>query len=321
MKYYVGFDGGGTKTACLLIDERGYPCTAAEGAGSSWRRYGAAAVAQTLQELAGRCLREVGAGFEDLHGVCAGLPLVGEDKTGDTELQAALAPVFTKLSLLNDTEVGWAGSLACGAGINVVAGTGSIAYGRSESGRAARSGGWTEQFGDEGSCYWLALRGMQLFTKQADGRCPKGPLYDMIRREYALESDFDFIPLVLQEMLPYREKTAALQKLLSDAADAGDEGARKLYEEAAGELAQMANAVKEALDFSAAPVAVSYSGGAFKAGDKILVPFTAALAAQGMRLTPPRLTPVQGAALLALRQFAPGQFSTAKQNLLAASAG
>lgn len=316
MNYFLGFDGGGTKTACLLVNEKGQVCATAEGAGASWRQHGARQVAATMQGLAQSCLREASTCFAELLGVCAGLPLVGEDAEGDSQLHAALAPVFPTLHLVNDTEVGWAGSLACEAGVNVVAGTGSIAYGCDESGKAARSGGWTEQFGDEGSCYWLALQGMQLFTKQADGRSPRGPLYEQVRREYALENDFDFIPLVLGEMLPYREKTAAFQKLLSDAADEGDAAALMLYTQAGEELALMAQAVKEALNFTAKPVAVSYSGGAFKAGEKILRPFEAALTAQGMRLSPPRLTPVQGAALLALRRYAPAGFAAARATLL-----
>ncbi len=55
----------------------------------------------------------------------------------------------------NDMVCGWAGSLACADGINVVAGTGSICYGEYQ-GRSARCGGWGELFSDEGSAYWIA---------------------------------------------------------------------------------------------------------------------------------------------------------------------
>ena len=69
----------------------------------------------------------------------------------------------------------WAGSLACEDGISVIAGTGSMAYGEYE-GRSARAGGWGELIGDEGSAYWIAREGMNLFSRMSDGRAPRGPL-------------------------------------------------------------------------------------------------------------------------------------------------
>ena len=74
------------------------------------------------------------------------------------------------------------GSLALKPGINIVAGTGSIAFGKSRENVSARSGGWSTFFGDEGSCYWLGRRTMELFTKQADGRVKEGELYHILKR-------------------------------------------------------------------------------------------------------------------------------------------
>ena len=76
----------------------------------------------------------------------------------------------------NDMICSWAGSLACADGISVIAGTGSMAYGE-YAGRAARAGGWGELIGDEGSAYWIAREGMNLFSRMSDGRAPRGPLY------------------------------------------------------------------------------------------------------------------------------------------------
>ena len=70
----------------------------------------------------------------------------------------------------------WAGSLACADGISVIAGTGSMAYGE-YAGRQARCGGWGELIGDEGSAYWIAREGMNLFSRMSDGRAARGPLH------------------------------------------------------------------------------------------------------------------------------------------------
>ena len=74
----------------------------------------------------------------------------------------------------NDMVCSWAGSLACADGISVIAGTGSMAYGE-YAGRQARCGGWGELIGDEGSAYWIAREGMNLFSRMSDGRVAARP--------------------------------------------------------------------------------------------------------------------------------------------------
>ena len=74
---------------------------------------------------------------------------------------------------------GWAGSLGAEDGINIVAGTGSIGYGQRGS-VSARAGGWGEAFSDEGSAYWIAMQGLNAYSRMSDGRLPKGPLHTLI---------------------------------------------------------------------------------------------------------------------------------------------
>jgi N-acetylglucosamine kinase-like BadF-type ATPase len=85
---------------------------------------------------------------------------------------------------------GWAGSLLCRDGISIVAGTGSIGYGE-RAGAAARSGGWGELFSDEGSAYWIACRGLNLFARMSDGRAEPGPLYEIVRQASGIGDDLD----------------------------------------------------------------------------------------------------------------------------------
>lgn len=182
MPYFLGIDGGGSKTDCLLVDGWGQSLAAASGGGSSYRQHGKDGVVKSLQELSGQCLRKAGLSLEQINGVCIGLPLFDENAANDAYMSSAIQAIFPQNIIVNDVQVGWAGSLACQPGINVVAGTGSIAFGRDGAGHTARSGGWSEFFSDEGSAYWVAMRGMGLFTKQADGRVPKGALYRLIKK-------------------------------------------------------------------------------------------------------------------------------------------
>lgn len=315
MPCFLGIDGGGTKTACLLVDEKGQKLAQVTGTGTSHRQHGGEAVLKTLRQLARQCAQQAGISLEQLGGVCVGLPAYGENATMDAMMREGIHAIFPHVLIVNDVQVGWAGSLACMPGIHVVAGTGSIAFGCDQEGHTARSGGWCEHFGDEGSSYWLAKLGMQLFTKQADGRVPRGAMYTKVREAYGLDDDYEFVRVAEQQLLPKREKTAAFQRLVADAAKEGDASVPPLYQSAGAELAQMAEAVKRKLRFGGEPVPVSYSGGTFLVGDMLLAPFRQALEAKGMDLRAPLLSPVEGAALLAVKTFAPPSFADAAMGL------
>jgi N-acetylglucosamine kinase-like BadF-type ATPase len=78
----------------------------------------------------------------------------------------------------------------------------------------------------------------------------------------------------------------------------------RIFEDAAGELAALVEAVGEALEFeSAEPIAVSYSGGVFQTGELILGPLQRQLAERSKRheLREPVLAPYLGAALHAAK--------------------
>jgi N-acetylglucosamine kinase-like BadF-type ATPase len=195
--------------------------------------------------------------------------------------------------------------LACADGINIVAGTGSIGYGQRQ-GLAARSGGWGEAFSDEGSAYWIAAQGLNAYSRMSDGRLPKGVLHAVFNRELELEHDLDICARVYGEQAYARSDFARLSLIVAKAAQAGDETARRIYQEAGNELAQIADALRRSLGFGAGePVPLSYSGGAFSAGELLLAPFEQALrlACPAFELRSPIHEPHYGAALYAAKLF------------------
>ena len=202
--------------------------------------------------------------------------------------------------VVNDGVIGYLGALGGQPGINVVAGTGSIAFGMDGDGRVARCGGWTEHFSDEGSCYWLGKQMMALFCREADGRTPRGPLYDIVRETFQLRNDFDFVPLMEKNVIPVRRQVAAQQRLLLQAADAGDRAAVQVYAQAARELAGLAEGVKKQLRFSGT-VPVSMTGGALHAMRHMEKFWLEALSKQNMCYHEAEASPVEGAVMLALK--------------------
>ena len=305
MRYYIGIDGGGTKTAICAASVDNSTVRYSKTSGTSWREHGAGKVAQNLKKS---ILDLTGDDYGSIAGMAMGLPCHGESADGDSALEQAVREEFAgiKIYFTNDVEVGWAGSMALSPGINIVAGTGAIAFGKDSNGNTARSGGWSEFFGDEGSCYWMGRKVMELFSKQSDGRMPRDELYTIVRKELSLNNDFGFIDMIHSRYVGYRKQVASMQFLAEKAALAGSPSAKALYTEAVGELLLLVISIRDKLDFSEKPFNVSYTGGLFKAGEFVMPQFSREIEKEGGQLSAPHFTPVEGAVLLAYQHFEAG---------------
>jgi N-acetylglucosamine kinase-like BadF-type ATPase len=303
---FLGVDGGGTKTAFVLLDRPGRVLATATGGSTYYPEVGLAAVREVLASGIREVLASAGVAAHDIEHAFFGIPAFGEDTAADAELVRAPEPLLPRerYTCGNDMVCSWAGALACADGISVIAGTGSIAYGEYHGGQA-RAGGWGEVFGDEGSAYWIAREGLAAFSRMSDGRLPAGPLQAAIRSHFNMASDLDVAGRINGQSSTERSSIAQLARLVADAARAGDATARGIYTRAGAELAAIAVAVAARLavpTHEALPV--SYSGGVFAAGPLVLEPLAAALATsgRGFRLQPPLLPPVLGAAIYAARR-------------------
>jgi N-acetylglucosamine kinase-like BadF-type ATPase len=304
---YLGVDGGGTKTALVLLDSEGTIRASHLAPGSYYLTIGMEGLGALLVEAVAAVLAKAGVRPEEVDFAFFGLPAYGED----TALIGPLSRLPQRCLPAghyfcgNDMICGWAGSLLCRDGISMVAGTGSICYGE-RNGSIARCGGWGELFSDEGSAYWIACRGLNLFSRMSDGRAPKEALYDIVRERLKISEDLDLCAHVFSQLEGDRARIAQLSKWVTQAAAAGDSQAMNIVRDAAEELALMVDATRRQLEFGIAePVAVSYSGGVFdNAGDLLLERFTNALHAfrPGYRVSEPVLPPVIGAALYAAKR-------------------
>jgi N-acetylglucosamine kinase-like BadF-type ATPase len=315
---FVGVDGGGSKTRFVLIDGDGNRVAACEGPTSYHLEVGMDGVRAVLADGLAALLRGAGIAGGDVTHAFLGLPAHGEDAAAQAMLDAMPAALLghRRYRCGNDVVCAFAGALGGADGIVIVAGTGSIAYGE-HRGCTARAGGWGEVFGDEGSAYWIAVRGLNAFSRMSDGRLPRGPLHAIFQAELEAlpfgadagnspppqsRSDLELCAPIMSAA--GRSRIAALSPLVARAAQSGDVAARGILDEAARELTAIAGAVHRALNASSdEPVALSWSGGVFNAGDLILDPLRRHLAAQGARyrLAPPLLPPGEGAAVYAAR--------------------
>ena len=303
MSLFLGVDGGGSKTHFVLVDGDGNLAAAHEGPSSYHLEIGLDGLRGVLAAGLATLFRHAGIDGTAVTHAFFGLPAYGEDSAAQPLLDAMPEALLghRRYRCGNDMVCAFAGSLGGEDGINIVAGTGSIVYGE-RNGKSARAGGWGELFGDEGSAYWIAVQGLNVFTRMSDGRLPKGPLYQTFKASLELHDDLDLYVKVMNAH--DRRGIAAMAPLVAAAAQDGDVSAIRIFDDAAYELADIVGAVRGALKFAPDDgVPVSYSGGVFNAGSLILAPLQRHLAKQPYpyRLTTPMFTPVAGAAIRAAK--------------------
>jgi N-acetylglucosamine kinase-like BadF-type ATPase len=304
MSTFLGVDGGGSKTQFVLIDEHGAILATHQEGPAYYLETGMDVLRAMLARGIQATLAAAQVSAAELSYAFLGIPAYGEDSARLAELDAIATPTLEagRYRCGNDMVCGWAGALVAGEGINIVCGTGSIAYGE-YAGRSARAGGWGELFSDEGSAYWVSCRALNLFARMSDGRLARGPLYEALRTHYALAADLELCARVYQHGQDGRSAIARLSPIVASVALAGDPVARGIFLDGARELAAIVDATRARL---AVPdgfrIAVSHSGGMFQQPQLLLEPMRRHLEQGGKyELVEPRLPPGAGAALHAAR--------------------
>jgi N-acetylglucosamine kinase-like BadF-type ATPase len=295
---FLGVDGGGTKTAFALLTGDGELLASALAPSCYYLGQSIDLVEQVLRQgIAAVC-----ADPASITSAFFGLPGYGEVSADLATLDAIPARVLghDRYGCANDTVAGWAGSLGAIDGVNVVAGTGSITYGEHD-GRGLRVGGWGELFDDEGSAYWIAIRGLSTFARMSDGRLPRGPLLSRMTDHLGLAAELDLVDVVLNRWQGDRARIASLAPVVTAAAADGDEACAGILRDAGKALAELVKATIAQLGYAPGEVVpVSWSGGVFDSAD-VRASFREHLAGARVDLREPLLPPVLGAALYAAR--------------------
>jgi len=154
MTFVLGIDAGGTKTVCQLADENGEVVAEARRGGANLQASGELEVEKVLHQV-----MEEAIGDHDVRPAAVCLGIAGVDRPDDARaVREIMRRIGYKARILvvNDALVALEAGAPAQSGVVVIAGTGSIAYGRNDRNEAARAGGWGYMLGDEGSGYWCA---------------------------------------------------------------------------------------------------------------------------------------------------------------------
>ncbi|HET6229921.1 MAG TPA: BadF/BadG/BcrA/BcrD ATPase family protein [Longimicrobiaceae bacterium] len=256
--YFAGVDGGGTRTTVALADDDGREIVRRSGSAGLVDPRRPTASAEVVAALVREAVDEAGLdGPAEV--LCAGLAGVGNPAERE-EVRAALeaSGVARRVMIVTDGEAALEGALGGGAGVLLVAGTGSVAYGRAEDGRVERCGGWGLIIGDEGSAYQIGRAALAAAVRSDDGRGPATRLLPELMREMGVDD-----PRAIPPWVGRVEKAdvAALATAVIAAADAGDAVALRVAEGQARELAQHALALAQRLVPWAGEIPVVFHGG------------------------------------------------------------
>jgi glucosamine kinase len=156
-----------------------------------------------------------------------------EQKRHERRLQA----FARRVRVISDAQAAYSGAMGDRPGILVLAGTGSIAIGRSENGRWARAGGLGPLLGDEGSAFWIGRQWLRAASRGEDF----APVRAIISGPGAVARIAALAPRVLRR------------------ARNGHPIARRIVAEAKRHLAGLAEALTRELRLKE-PVAVSWAG-------------------------------------------------------------
>lgn len=238
-RYYIGMDGGGTKTHAVMTDAAGNIVAEHIAGPSNFQIIGVEKAADTIMTLVDMCCESVGCSTKQLRAVVCGL--TGAGRIGDQKRMADGLKKYArsrKKPLANvivesDARVALEGAFNGAPGIIVIAGTGSIAFGKDRKGNVHRVGGWGRVLGDEGSGYYIGRLGLTAVTRQIDGRGDKTSLTRAIAKQFGLADQTAIINAVYKENFD----VASVAPLVLKAASNKDHVCRAIVENAVIELA------------------------------------------------------------------------------------
>jgi N-acetylglucosamine kinase-like BadF-type ATPase len=297
----LGIDAGGTKTICQLVDDQTHVLAEARGGGANLQASGELEVEKVLHGVINQAL--VGAGAVP-SAICLGM--AGVDRPRDADIvRGILLRIGHRAQpyVVNDALIALEAGVPAAEGVVVVAGTGSIAYGRDARGRAARAGGWGYVLGDEGSGYWLGRQALRAVVRSADGRGRATSLTPRVLAHYGVNRPQDLVWEVYHGGLK-TTAIAALASVVGEAATDGDPLATQIIEAGAAELAGAAASVARRLSLDRCPIVLA--GGILRG----LVPLRTRVLADLARALPQAepllldVEPALGAARLALALMA-----------------
>lgn len=238
--WFIGIDGGGTKTIAAICDESGSVKAVATGGASNALSRPWLEVEHTIRHLVEEVILLAGARHGELDALYVGL--AGADRF---EIKQKIHAAFVdqweeRLHIDNDAVPALYSGTWGQPGIVLIAGTGSIAYALTGSGERHRVGGWGYLVGDEGSGFDLGRQAATAVLRAYDGRGESTALTGLFLAHYGITRSDELIARIYGAANP-RKELAETSELVEKAAAEGDTVAAGIIQQAAASLVELAD--------------------------------------------------------------------------------
>ena len=301
MNYLIGFDCGATKSECAIADIKGNILYKNTGGAANFLVTGPDGTSKIILSLLNDCLKKMKAEYSEIENIVIGAAGAGR-KEDALKLESSLLKLFSaddiiinSLTIVSDAEIALKGAFPNKAGCILIAGTGSIIYGKDEKGNIYRVGGFGRLLGDEGSGFSIGKKGLQAAAKYYDGRGNETLIVRLIREKYSINSADELITKVYKENFDI----ASIAEIVITAAENEDQIAHKILLEESEQLVEHLNTIVKKMDSS--DLSVSFAGSLIitkniysdMLRDKIKTSLPS------VKIVSPKHSPIEGAILLA----------------------
>ncbi len=259
--YFLGFDGGGTKTECVLADAAGKILTRVTAGPSNPLRSGYTRAWFSLSEAADAVLGRAKIKATDIRGICAGLGGAGRPGVArrvNTFFENGYPNARVRVT--TDLEIALEAAFGAGEGIILLAGTGSASLGRAADGRTIRVGGRGPWISDEGSAFDIGRRAVKAVTLADEHR---GPATALSKRLYATHHARDWDALAEHIAKNADDVFPKTFPLVAELADQNDPVSCQILGDAASALASLAESVVAQLEWLDRDVPLAKVGGVY----------------------------------------------------------
>lgn len=300
MAFYIGLDGGGTKTKCVVVDEKMNVLSELVGGPSNFLVFALDEVTQSLFNLITDSIKQANIDISGVESILLGT--AGAGRREDAErleknfmLKAnELRIPIKKFVVESDARVALEGAFSGNPGSIFIAGTGSIMFGKDSDGNIHRVGGFGRILGDEGSGFHIGRSGLTAVAKQFDGRGEKTKLSNLLKNKFNISNSKELILAIYKNNFD----TAAVAPLVIQAAEEGDDICTSIIQDEVDELLLHIKSMKKLIQED--KLKISLIGGTITTDNFYARLFKKKVnIMRNVKLSEPEFDPAIGAALMA----------------------
>ena len=245
MNYILGIDYWGTKTDCVIANFEPKILSSVTTKGGNLLKIGFEKAALNILSAIKKCIENTNIKYEDVDFVLIGSAGAGRKENSDKLLnELKRITDFKNIKVTTDAHIALEGAFSGKPGCILIAGTGSIIYGKDKEGKLYRVGGFGSLIGDQGGGYSIGRKGLIAVAKQLDEMGNNTKITDLVCDKFNIKNKEDLISKVYENQIFISE----IAVLVLDAAQSDDETAITILNEELDELIEQISAMKKKLN-------------------------------------------------------------------------